>query len=335
MTPDERRSAHLLFAEELALGEVDAADLEHPAVQRAVRHRPVPSRLSRRLQERAQARGSLTYDAASAEPMAAAREAVLGERAAGPPRVLLRIGDLPHLRAGQDPQRHGVRRLLEVHALLCEYEVPHLVAVRPRVSDDPLQPEAQWRRLHDEELEAIAQLRRDGVAFALGGLDGRSTTASPGRASELAGLRRADLVARLDTAEGALRRHEVEPAIFSAPFERFDHRQYAVLAERYDVVCGGPATVGRMGFHATPLWRGNAVYAPAYPPLHGPAAGVRDAVARLEERRAALWVPAAIDWAAEDGDPSGLHALCAQLRGLARGWDEFLAAVRASGASAA
>ena len=59
-----------------------------------------------------------------------------------------------------------------------------------------------------------------------------------------------------------------------------------------------------LGFHGTPLWRGDAVYLPAYPPLYdrsGPLLGGR---ARASPgARPGVWVPLALHlpWEADDG----------------------------------
>jgi len=289
VTPAERRSAALLFGEELALGSVRAEELDMPQVEEAVRDRSIPSRLSRRFQQSAVKRGSLSYEAASVAPMLAARRAVLGDRADGPPRLLVRVDGFPHAQAG------------EFHEILREHEIPYLVAVWPHVPRDD-----GWRYLDTGELELLATLRDDGVAFGL---------------QESLGGEPAELTERLDRAEAALAQHGVLPDVFVPPGNRFDPSEYQLLAKRFAVVTGGDETVARFGWHPTPLWRGETVYVPAYAPPGDRA----DAIRRLAEQQAALWVPVVLQWDDED-----LIALCAQMRGLARPWDEFLAAVRAS-----
>jgi hypothetical protein len=59
---------------------------------------------------------------------------------------------------------------------------------------------------------------------------------------------------------------------------------------------------------------------------------VADAARALTRRQAALWLPVVLGLA--DLDPSGLRDVAAALTGLARPWDEFLAAARAARASA-
>ncbi len=232
MNETERRSARLLFGEELALGELSAEWLTRADVAEAVRDRPVPSRVGRWLQRRALARGDLAYEHFSVAPMLAARSAVLGERAAGPPRFLVRVED------GDDA----------LHELLRTFEVPFLSPV--------------------------------------------------------------------------LRRPTMELEVSVPPGDRLDAGGYTERAKSHVVVTGGPASVPTFGWYPTPLWRGDAVYAPAY--LRGVDA--LGAVERLIAAEAALWVPLAIG----PEDPEELVALLRVLRGYAREWDEFVAAVRAS-----
>jgi hypothetical protein len=313
LTADERRSAHLLFAEELADGTVAPADLERPEVERAVRSLQVPSGLLRRWQVRQVERGRLDMEE-SAGPMLAAREAVLGPRAAGPPRLLVRLDAFPAPGAGVDVARAATGALRAAG-------IPFLLTVIPRVPD----PAAEaGRRRHDPgEADLLEELRRDpNVAFGVGGLDGRP----------LDGLDPADLEAALDEADPVLARYGMAPDVLVPPGGRIDLRRYRALAERYAVLCGSPGSVAAMGFHRTPLWRGDAVWMPVHPPLAGPAAQVADAVRAFTRREAALWLPVVLDLA--DLAPAGLRDVAAALTGLARPWDEFLAAARAARASA-
>ncbi len=313
LTADERRSAHLLFAEELADGTVAPADLERPEVERAVRSLQVPSGLLRRWQVRQVERGRLDMEE-SAGPMLAAREAVLGSRAAGPPRLLVRLDAFPAPGAGVDVARAATGALRAAG-------IPFLLTVVPRVPD----PAAEaGRRRHDPgEADLLEELRRDpNVAFGVGGLDGRP----------LDGLDPADLEAALDEADPVLARYGMAPDILVPPDGRIDLRRYRALAERYAVLCGGPGSVATMGFHRTPLWRGDAVWMPVHPPLAGAPSQVAEAVRALTRREAALWLPVVLGLA--DLDPAGLRDVAAALTGLARPWDEFLAAARAARASA-
>ena len=103
--------------------------------------------------------------------------------------------------------------------------------------------------------------------------------------------------------------------MFVPPFNRFDASQYDLLAERFDVVCGGPESVAMLGYHRTPLWRGQAVYMPAYEPFYGRAAAVTEAVDRAVAAQAALWIPVVLhlSWEA-DSDWADLKRLALRLR---------------------
>ncbi len=313
LTADERRSAHLLFAEELADGTLSRADLERPEVERAVRSLQVPSPILRRWQARRVRQGTLDMEE-SAGPMLAAREALLGPRAPGPPRVLVRLDAFPGPRAGVDVARAATGALRAAG-------IPFLLSVVPRV---PAAGEEHGRRRHDlEESGLLEDLRRDpGVAFGVYGLDGRALDA----------LDPAQLEAALDEADAVLARYGVAPDVLVPPGGRLHLRRYRALAERYTVICGGPGSVAGMGFHRTPLWRGDAVWVPAHPPLTGPADAVADAVRAYTRRQAALWLPVVLELG--DLTPANLRDVAAALTGLARPWDEFLAAARAARASA-
>jgi hypothetical protein len=147
----------------------------------------------------------------------------------------------------------------------------------------------------------------------------------------MSGMSDAELDLALDRAEAALEPCDIRPEVFVPPFNQFDARQYAVLARRYAVVCGGPETASTMGLRLAPRWIGDAVYLPSYPPLYGRAAPVTAAVQELAAQRAAVWAPVTlhVGWELDEGLRS-LAVLARELAPLACSWDEFLAAVQAS-----
>jgi hypothetical protein len=317
---DSERSRRLLFAPELADGRLRPSALARAPVREAARSRRVPAGPTRAYQRSLMRRGALTYESETVPRAMAARAAVLGADALGPPRLLVRVDAFPHPRADEDPARYGIDRFRAAHAVLADAGLPYLLPVTPRPAGRPLR---------DAEVELLAALRRDAVTFAAHGLDHR--TRRRRRPSELSGLSKGALAERLDEAEAALAEAAIVPDVLVPPFDRFDWRQWETLAARYAVIGGGPNSVDRVGYHDTPLWRGNAVWAPAYPPLHGRAAEAAAAVARLTEAGASLWVPIALDWGAEsDAGLDDLRRFAAVAAPLATDWAAFLDAVRSS-----
>jgi Uncharacterized protein conserved in bacteria (DUF2334) len=327
---DSERSRRLLFAPELADGTLRPSRLARTEVREATRARRVPSSVSRRLQRALLDRGALRVREQTIEPALAARRAVLGDAAAGPPRLLVRAGDVPHPLADEDPARYGTQRFRRFHEAMAQAGMRYLVAVTPRVSHDPHDPRGRGDRpLADDELELLADLRRDGVAFAAHGLDHRTRHRAADRRGELVGLSKRELAQRLDRAAAQLAEVAIRPEVFVPPFGRIGWKQWGVLAARYPVVAAGGASLTTMGYHDTPLWRGEAVWMPTYAPFDGPAAEAADAVSELVEAQAALWVPVAVDWS-EDVDGEGLARLTRVAARFSVDWELFLAAVRAS-----
>lgn len=302
------------------------------AVRSAVRSRRCPSPPRRLLQRVRRKLGGLDYEGAVARPLLAARRAALGGHAEGPPRFLVRVDEFPHYLAWDDPRRYGTERYRRFHAIMTDAGAPYLIAVPPRVSHLPLDPdETAWRALEEHERTLLAQLSEEGVCFALHGLDHRTRFASPRRHSELSGLDRPATEALIDAALAELAALGVSTEVFVAPYNRFDAAQYETLASRFTVVCGGPESVGLVGFHRTPLWRGEAVYLPSYEPLYGHAREVLPAARRLIELRSALWTPIVLHWGWEaDEDWAALEALVAAIAPCTARWQDFLEAVRAS-----
>lgn len=334
MSLDEIRTAGLLFGEELALGLVEPAALRTPEVLRTVRTGMIPSALSRRFQVRQLRRGRLSGERHSTGPRMEARRAVLGDAALGRPKLLIRVDGFPHMTAWDAPDSVSTARAATFHAVLRDAGVPYLMAVLPRVPRRPLEPQTDEYRVHaSDERELLAELRRDGVSFGAHGLDHRTRSARPGRRSEFPGGKTKEVGERLDAALNALRDEALHADVFVPPFDRFGAGCWPELADRFDIVCGGPASVAGMGFHPTPSWRGNAVWMPAYAPLHGTAAEILPAVRALAAAQTSLWIPVVLHWDREVAtDMSALRELCAVLASgeLARSWDDFLLAISAS-----
>ncbi len=329
---EELRSARLLLGVESAAGASAESALRSNVLRSAVRSGPFPPRPRRFAQRVARKLGRLDYQRAVADPLEAARREVLGPDAAQPPRFLVRVDEFPHYLAWDDPRRYGSERYRRFHAIMVGAGVPYLIAVLPRVSHATLDPQqSRWRPLEDDERALLAQLPEDAVTFALHGRDHRTRFRSPRRHSELCGLGPAATEALLDDGLAELAPLGISPEIFVPPYNRFDAEQYDVLARRFAVVCGGPESVALLGFQRTPVWRGEAVYLPAYHPLYGRAREMLPAAQRLIDRRVGLWVPIALHWGWEaEAGWVELERLVEAIAPYTARWEDFLAAVRAS-----
>jgi Uncharacterized protein conserved in bacteria (DUF2334) len=327
LSPEEQRSARIVFAEELRAGRVLERDLDRREVARAVAPRPIPPAAVRRLHRLAMKRGDFDFETRNLAPLTAARRAVLGPHAAGPPRFLVRVDEFPLAGAYVESAR-GAGDFARFHSILTDAGVPYLIAVSAGVARDYLDPSAsESRPLSDGELATLQRLRAHGVSFALHGFDHRTRDARPRHRSELVGLDDASLSDLLDRGTARLAEAGIHPRVFAPPFNRFEARQYDLLARRYDVVCGGPESVPLVGFHRTPLWLGDAIYMPAYPPFYGRSREVAAAAERAIAAQVALPIPVVLHWAWEAaGGWSDLDRLARLLAGHARPWDELLAA---------
>lgn len=326
---DESRTARLLFDAELSSGTLTPATLRAPAVCKAARVRavpPFPMRVGEQVLYKLKA---LDFESAVINPTIAARRAVLGEASAAGPRFLVRVDEFPHYQAWDEPDRFGVSAFERFHEIMAGAGVPYLLAVLPRVSREPLSPTTSGSRpLEDAEVAMLGRLASERVAFGLHGRDHRTRFASPRRHSELCGLSLAETGRLLDDALAELARHELRPSVFVPPYNRFDARQLGQLAERFAVVCGGPESIGRMGFQRAPQWRGETVYLPSYMPFYGHAAEVLPAVERTLEQAAGLWLPVVLHWGWEARDGwRDLERLADRIAPYAARWEDFHAAV--------
>ena len=304
-----------------------------PPVLEAVRARPVPPAPARFAQDVARKLGRYDHERAVDGPLVAARRAVLGERAAAPPRFLVRVDEFPHYKAWDEPERFGSAGFERFHEILQGAGVPYLVAALPRVSRAPLDPSATASRaLTDEEASVLRHVAGSaGVAIALHGRDHRTRNASPRRHSELCGLDEATTAALLDEALAELDRHGVYPDVFVAPYNRFDAAQWAALARRFAIVGGGPESIRRIGFQRAPVWREEAVYLPSYAPYYGHARDVLPAAEQAIAAQTGLWTPLVLHWGWEaDAGWRELEALCARIAPFAADWTDFRDAVERS-----
>lgn len=179
-------------------------------------------------------------------------------------------------------------------------------------------------------------MRADGVTFAQHGDTHRTRFADPRRHSELSGLDDAALSELLERGRRRLAQAGCETRVFVAPFNRFDAAQWPILAERYDVITGGPESVFKLGFHGGPAWRGDAVYLPCYAPLYGRAATVLPAAEALIAAGVDTWVPIVLHCGWEVADEfAALSRLAERIAARAASWEAFLAAVDASRGEAA
>jgi peptidoglycan/xylan/chitin deacetylase (PgdA/CDA1 family) len=321
---DARALALLLDHDEAPLRDPTPAELAAATAWPAV----APWR--RAAQRVAMKAGAIGYAAQSVAAQTGARAALLGDAAPGPPRVLVRVDEFPHAEAHDRPRALGTRQFRQFDELMAEAGVPYMLALTPRPCHHYLDPDAVGDRgLLDDEVEVLRGLDPARVEPALHGLTHRTRFVSPRRRSELCGLDAGALTALLDRAEGELEQATgIRPRAVVPGFNRFDDGQYALLARRYRVVCGGPESVALTGFHPTPCVRGDAVYLPSYPPLYGSAEEVAAGIEELAAARAAVWAPVVLHWGDERDDGwRGLRRALPVIARHARPWGPFIDAV--------
>jgi hypothetical protein len=318
----------------LHLGDADPAELPS-AVRRVLEPRPVPPAPLRTAQRIAMKLGRLEWERIWLEHLMEARRTVLGEAASGPPRFLVRVDEFPYYTSFDRPQDIDMSR--RFHEVMAGAGLPHLMSVLPQLTHDPLSVGSSGgRALGDEEIALLEQMRRDGVTFAQHGNTHRTRFESPRRRSELCGLASSQTQALLEEGRRRLLAAGVgDTRVFVPPFNRFDAAQYPLLAERFEVICGGPESVALMGFHGGPLWRDGAVYLPCYAPLYADARTVLPAAERLIDMAPGTWVPIVLHTSWEQGDDfRSLARLAERIAPYAASWEELLAEVRRSAAVA-
>jgi Uncharacterized protein conserved in bacteria (DUF2334) len=314
----------------LHLGAGDPAALGR-RVRSALEPRPVPAAPLRAAQRIAMKLGRLDWERTWLRRLVEARRSVLGDAASGPPRFLVRVDEFPYYTAFDRPQDIEMSR--RFHAVMAGAGLPHLMSVLPQLTHAPLTVGASGgRALGEEEISVLEQMRSDGVTFAQHGATHRTRFASPRRRSELCGLPAGELQTLLEDGRRRLQVAGVGATrVFVPPFNRFDAAQYPLLAERFDVICGGPESIALMGFHGGPLWRDGAVYLPCYAPLYADARTVLATAERLIEMAPGTWIPIVLHTSWEqDDDFSSLRRLAERIAPYTASWEELLAEVQRS-----
>jgi hypothetical protein len=332
LSQDTLRSARLSLADELMTGAIADSELaERPRIMRVFRSRPVPRPELRVAQRVLMKAGGLNFESGFLPRVLKARRAMLGARGNGPPRFLIRVDEFPDAHALDDPRR-GFAASQAFHQTLAEQGVPYLIAIVAQHTGHTLDPAAtDGRPLDAQDRAFIEQMSREGVTFAQHGTTHRTRYASPRKRSELSGLGTQETEALLREGRDRLTRAGVRARIFVPPFNRFDAGQYDTLARHFDVICGGPESVIQMGFHGSPLWRGEAVYLPCYAPFYAGAADVSPAIDRVVGLAPGCWIPIVLHSAWEIGDNfRALAAFARKIAPYAASWADFLYAVDAS-----
>jgi hypothetical protein len=286
---------------------------------------PAPVRVAQRL---AMKLGRLEWEHAWLDRLVAARRSVLGGAASGAPRFLVRVDEFPYYTSFDRPQDIDMSR--KFHDVMAGAGVPHLMSVVPQLTHDPLTVGASGGRpLGAQEIEVLERMRGDRVTFAQHGTSHRTRFANVRRRSELCGLSPPLLEELLEDGRGRLAEAGVDsPRVFVPPFNRFDASQYAVLAGRFNVICGGPESAALMGFHGGPLWREGAVYLPCYAPLYANAQTILPAAERMIDLAPGTWIPIVLHTSWEQDDDFGaLRRLAERIAPYAADWGDFLAEV--------
>jgi Uncharacterized protein conserved in bacteria (DUF2334) len=320
----------------LHLGEVAAErSLAHDAAK-VLAPSPVPSKAMRFAQRLRMKLGRLEWERAWLEPLLAARREALGGGASGPPRFLVRVDEFPYYTAFDQPDQRDIEMSRRFHHVMAGNGVPHLMSIVPQLTHAPLVAGSSGGRpLGAVEVELIEQMRREGVTFAQHGTTHRTRFESPHQRSEFCGLSAVQMREILEDGRRRLQDIGVHTRVFVPPFNRFDAAQYEVLADRFEIVCGGPESVALMGFHGGPLWRDGAVYLPCYAPLYASAQTILPVVERIIDLAPGTWIPLVLHTSWEQPDEfRALERLAKRIAPFAESWEDFLAAVSSSGASA-
>lgn len=220
-----------------------------------------------------------------------------------PEKFLLRIDDFPSLsRPSED--------FLKCHEELSRAGIPYLLAVTPF-----LKHADGSAYLTDREIQILRKCAREGAEIALHGFSHESRSLE--NKSELLEMPAAELSGSLDKALAYLKKINLEPVAFVAPFNSYDSRTLPVLAGRFPVLCGGPESVDSVGYRLGPSFLHGSLYVPSY-------RGVYDVSALAQNVSSAaphLPVPVSIHWV----NRKDTSTLIDQLKNRTISWSQLTA----------
>lgn len=329
---DTERTARLVFARELADGTITEGELAaRKDVIDALGRRPVPRREVRIAERLAMKTGLLDFQTRFLSRVRRARAELLGSAADAPPRFLIRVDEFPDSRAFDDGRERWLTATKTFHDILAAEGVPYLMAIVPQYTHLPLDPAASGgQELGDEDRTLIEQMRRDGVTFAQHGATHRTRAVDPRHRSELCGLDAEQTEALIMAGRHRLAEVGIVPRVFVPPFNRFDRRQFPILARHFDVIGGGPENVPILGLQGGPAWWGDGVFLPCYPPLYARARELPPVIDRLLTLARGTWVPIVLHVSWELHAFQDLAAFARKIAPYAAPWDDLLDAVALS-----
>lgn len=209
------------------------------------------------------------------------------------PRFLLRVDDFPRW----DRDLEGFRRF---HRILREAGIRYLLGVIPHPAEDPGDPRGRAARAwRDEEAALLADIAPD-VEIALHGWTHRRREAAV--PAEIVGRAAGEMEAEVMEGLAVLKAAGFSPRAYIPPFNAVDRPALAILARRFDLICGGPESVRWLGCLPGPCKVEGAWFLPSYPPAYGRASGIAPFVATVRIRPVPLLIPLTLHWAWEEAD---------------------------------
>lgn len=224
------------------------------------------------------------------------------------PRFLLRVDDFPRWDRGPE----GLRA---VHAILKDAGVRYLLGVIPRPAEDPQDANGERERIWStEEAAVLAEVAPD-VEIALHGWTHRRRPGSV--PAEIVGCTSEELDHNLQEGLAVLHTAGFTTHAYIPPFNAVDRQALAILARKFDLVCGGPESVRWLGYLPGPCRLEGVWFLPSYPPAYGRAAEVADFVRAVRFSAIPILIPLTLHWSWEEADRfDGVRRLADALAGV-------------------
>ena len=229
----------------------------------------------------------------------------------GHPMFLIRVDDFPHWERTLDDFKR-------FHSIMEKFNAPYLLGVIPCMSIDIYNPfNNYFNRLDREQAQLI---KHPLIEVAMHGFSHQ--TNSPGEKREFAGIKKEEVIEKIEKGLGIFNEYGIRPAAFIPPFDRIDMTFYEVIAGYFKIITGGRASVKNMGYKLSPVLLKDALYVPSYRPLYSTCYRIVNFLKQKNINREIL-LPIVIHWA-DEPDYTSLTELLNMVKGYVLNWKILL-----------
>jgi hypothetical protein len=232
------------------------------------------------------------------------------------PVFMVRVDDYPRWDRNSE-------EFLQFHRILSENKIPYLLGVIPFPSKNPLVVGIQeTHEIEKSDLDILKQISKQGVEIAMHGVTHQTKNST--RHSEIVGVKKEELEAKLRKGKEKLNLENLETDFFVPPFNTFDIPSIEVISKYFKVICGGPESVLYVGLRLSPSYLRDILYVPSYYPSYGRIEELFPFIEKVQKIQDHIVIPITLHWAWEaKNNFTNVAKLCEIIKGQTLSWKSF------------